>query len=246
MKHNAKRVLSILLSLLMILSMLTGIVLPASAVDTSAPTVAERFAAIKATDEDGDGVFTSANAVFINSAFGKGDYTGTFTYKYGDGTTCGNGVTYELTFGENAFANLYEGIWKVKDAWNAADSTLADYAGINTVVLAPGTYGGGQWQPSQYPVFDLPTDWDNGAYNELFTLNVVGPQAGVSPVDDTIDHTDPQAANGRSASATTEARSTSTFWEPRNVQYVIDGMVFAEGHNFFSSYRRIISSQWQF
>jgi len=230
MKHNAKRALSTLLALLMILSMLAGVVLPASAEDIIESTPYDQIA----TDPiEGSDALAPKNAVFVNPAFGSGEYVGTFTFTYGDGTTWGNGKTYQLTFGENAFKNLYEGVYKIRDTWNAADTTVAEYTGPDTVVIAPGTYGGNQWQKTEDVKYDLPSDWDNGAYFDLFTVNFIGPQAGVSPVTDEIDHTDPKPQNGRSADTSKEAVSTSTMWEPFNVQYIVDGVTMRGQANYY-------------
>ncbi len=226
---KSKRVLSLILAIFMLVSMLTCIVLPTASAENTL-SVAERFAKIKATDSDNDGVFTpAANVVFVNPSFG----TGTFTYKYGDGTTWGNGVTYELTLGENAFKKLQEGIYACRDAWNAHGGTVADYTGPDTVVVCPGTYAGDQWQKTEWVIYNLPSDWDDGAYTDLFTLNVVGPQAGISPVTDGIDHANPTPQNGRSVDTKKEAVSTSTMWEATNAHYIVDGMAFKGAHNFY-------------
>jgi hypothetical protein len=153
MKINAKRALSILLSLLMILSMLTGIVLPASAEveEESSP-----YDQIKSEAIEGSTALAPTKALFVNPAFDSGEYVGTFTYTFGDGETFGDGKTYQLTLGQNAFNTLYDAVYLIRDTWNAADTTVAEYTGPDTVVLAPGTYGASQWQDNEDVFYDLP------------------------------------------------------------------------------------------
>jgi len=66
MKHSAKRVLSIALCLLMMLSMLTAIVLPVSAEEIPA---ADPYAKITGT-VDGDLIIPDANVFFIDPRLG--------------------------------------------------------------------------------------------------------------------------------------------------------------------------------
>ena len=235
MLQKSKKILAWVLCVLMCVSMLPVSLLSVSAAEGEGTT--DAYAKIQATDTDNNGVYTlGPNVVFVNPSFGSEGYTGTFKYTFGDGSTWGNGLTYELTFGVNAFAKLYEGIYLCRDTWNSAGTTVADYSGPDTVVVCPGTYGGNQWQNNQDVRYNLPSDWNNGTYNDLFTINFIGPQAGVSPVTDEIDNADPTPQNGRSVDPSKEAVSTSTMWEAGNVQYIVDGMAFKGQHNFYGRY----------
>jgi len=212
--------------------MQSNIILPPTGGD-AVLDLAERFEAITATDENRDNILEPQGVIFVDPAFGKAPYTGTFEYTYGDGVTWGNGFTYTLTEGVNAYTKLVDAVLAVQAAWNAADTTVADYKGADTVVLAPATYSWDSWQPTKEIAYDLPTDFVKGnAYDKLFTVNFVGPQAGLSPVTDEIDHADPVQQNGRTADPTKEAVSTGTMWEPKNAYYIVDGMAFAKSHNY--------------
>jgi len=184
MKHNAKRSISILLAVLMCIGMLTGIVLPASA-ETTEPA-ADPYAAIQATD-NGDGTYTPGKAVFV---YAGAPASGDTTYKYGDGTTWGNGKTYKLVGGVTAFSSMSVAVKHIQDTWNAYEGAYSAYTGPDTIVVAPATYGANSFQNQFTPTFNLPKDdegntIENPAYYELFTYTILGPQAGKDPTPKT-------------------------------------------------------------
>ena len=82
MKHNARRALSMIMALLMCLSLFTGIVLPASAAETT-----------PAAPPDG--------TIFVNLGWTESDTPASITV---------NGKTFALTWGTNAFATAQNGL----------------------------------------------------------------------------------------------------------------------------------------
>ncbi|MBQ6947679.1 MAG: hypothetical protein IJN42_06480, partial [Clostridia bacterium] len=240
MLNKSKKFLSLLLCVLMCISMLTAIVIPAAAENAGSEEV-DPYAAIQAT-ENADGTFTPTKGVFV---FASAPASGDVTYTYGDGETWGNGVTYKLVGGKTAFKSMNAAIHYVETQWNAHTGAYSAYNGPDTVVVAPGTYGGSSWQNNKQITMNLPRDNDgnvieNPAYYELFTYTVLGPQAGKDPTPTAKeDIAKGTLINGRGISNKTEAVSTSTLWMPQNAQIVIDGFAFRGSHNFHGSSSKV-------
>ena len=140
MKHNAKRILSMVLCVLMCVSMLTGIVLPAAATETpEAPTCsvcgkakdADPYAVLHENcTQDGNVYVPNENVAFFNPAWATSISGGTdpktegqvFEYTYGNGKTWGDGITYRLRFvlddqlKENgAYVNTGNAFWRAEN-----------------------------------------------------------------------------------------------------------------------------------
>ncbi len=241
MLHKSKKLLALILSVLMVISMLSAFVIPAVSAEVIPGSSAEAedpYAKINATENE-DGTWTpGSNAVFV---FAGAPVTGDITYTYGDGETWGNGKTYKLTGGKNAFSSMNAAIHFVESNWNAHNGPYSQYTGPDTVVVAPGTYASSSWQNNKQITMNLPKD-DNGvtiqnpAYYELFTYTVLGPQAGKDPNPHTKNAiATGELQNGRSTNTNTEAVSTSTLWMPQNAQLVIDGWAFRGQHNYYGS-----------
>ncbi len=242
MFNKSKKFLSLLLCVLMCISMLTAIVLPASA-ETSGEGEAteDPYAAIQAT-ENADGTFTPTKGVFV---YAGAPTSGDVTYTYGDGETWGNGLTYKLVGGKTAFSSMNAAIHYVETQWNAHAGPYTAYTGPDTVVVAPGQYGGSSWQNNKQITMNLPRDAsgntiENPAYYELFTYTVLGPQAGKDPTPTAKeDIANGTLINGRGVSTKTEAVSTSTLWMPQNAQIIVDGFAFRGSHNFHGSSSKV-------
>jgi len=242
MLHKSKKLMALILSVLMVISMLSAFVIPAVSAETDIEETVDPYAAINATD-NGDGTWTPGeNAVFV---YAGAPATGDVTYTYGDGETWGDGKTYKLTGGKNVFGQMNAAIHFIEETWNEYDGPYSQYTGPDTVVVAPGNYGGSSWQNNKLPSFNLPRDdegnvIDDPAYNELFTYTVLGPQAGKDPNPHTkADIAKGTLQNNRSTSTTTEAVSTSTLWMPKNAQIVVDGWAFRGQHNYHGSSDRV-------
>lgn len=235
MLHNAKRGLSLLLTVMMCLSMVTAIVLPAAADDTVAP--ADPYAKITG-EVDGDVIIPDANVYFYDStAFASapagvanGD---TFEYTYGDGTIWGNGKTYLLTWGVNTLSKMDQFRSTVKaynTAWAADTSSKSQDL---VVVFAPGGF-------PYINDFELKAAGDaaDPTPEELQNLYLLGPQAGKSPVSSNKD-TKADAIkimNDRSADKATELVLTSTFYVPSNTNFYMDGIAISEGARLYTGY----------
>ena len=231
MLHNAKRGLSIVLALLMCLSMVTAVVLPATAEATDA------YAKITAT-ADGDVYVPAANVYFYDPvAFAtapEGVIAGdAFEYTYGDGAIWGNGKTYRLTWGANTLSNI-AAVKALIQSYNADWS--ADAAAMNrdlVIVFAPGTSGylndfelkaaGGVTDPTA---------------DQLMNLYLLGPQAGKNPVS-AKKNTKEEAKeiqNDRSVDPATEHIWTDTFWMPSFCNFYFDGFGITKACRLYQGY----------
>ncbi len=229
MNTHAKRVLSILLSVLMCVSMLTGIVLPASA---TTPEPADAYAAINATDIDG-ALYPADNVYFVDPAiYNLGLTEGEeFEYTYG-GTEkgWGNGVTYTLTYGVNTIKNfdwLKSKLTAKNSEW-AADPENEPNGII--FVMAPGSQGSSTSAMSMIsPVENNPSTAD------LYNVTFLGPQAGRSPVNPDRSTKEKATAvqNGRTANTTTEYVFLSTFWMPSRANVTVDGVALTQGGKLY-------------
>lgn len=240
MLQKSKKILSLILCVLMCVSMLPVSMLSAAA-ETAGEAGSENvdaYAAINATLQSDGTYLPGSNAVFV---YAGAPSSGETTYTYGDGETWGNGKTYKLTGGKNAFSKMNAAIHYVESQWNAYTGPYSQYTGPDTVVVAPGTYGGDSWQNNKQVIMNLPRD-DNGvtienpAYYELFTYTVLGPQAGKDPTPATKEaRQNGTLSNGRSTNTATEAVSTSTMWMPQNAQLVVDGFAIRGSHNYYQT-----------
>ncbi len=242
MFNKSKKFLSLMLCVLMCISMLTAIVVPANAeIDLQEAGDVDPYAAIQAT-ENADGTYTPTKGVFV---YVGAPASGEVTYTYGDGVTWGNGKTYKLVGGKTAFSKMSAAIHYVESQWNAYTGAYSKYTGPDTVVVTPGEYGGSSWQDNKQITMNLPRDEEgdviqNPAYYELFTYTVLGPQAGKDPTPtEKADIASGRLINGRSTSTATEAVSTSTMWMPQNGQLVVDGFAFRGSHNFYGSSSKV-------
>ena len=222
MLQRSKRLTALVMSILMCLTMLP-FALPAALAEESSP-----YDAIKATVESDGSLTPDGTVLFVNSAFGSGS----FKYTYGDGTTFGDGKTYNLTLGVNAFTTMLEAVTTVQTAWNNYNGYYADYTGPNTIVVAPGTIGYDQFQSGGAKVFNKPKDASGNtiadpSYDQYFKYTCLGPQAGKSPV---TSQSDPTVANGRGVSTKTECVLAGMVWTPSNAVLRLDG--FAANPNF--------------
>lgn len=220
MLQKSKRVIALLASLLLCVSMLTVIVLPAYAdVD---PAETDAYARIHATLQPDGTYLPGANAIFVSqTGFGAG----TFQYTYGDGSTWGDGKTYTLTAGLNAFTTLQSAVLYLQAARGSYAGTNADYDGIDTIVCAPGTYAGNNFQNNALVTFPAPVDEEGEpivepTVDDYFHYYILGPQAGKTPVDPDGSE---KVMNGRTDDTKTEAVATSTVWAPKNAVLTVDG-----------------------
>ena len=234
MTHNTKRGLSILMALLLVLSMLTGIVLPASA--ETAQQAVDPYAKIEAT-ADGDVLIPADNVYFYSPTFAtapEGVSDGdAFEYTYGDGAIWGNGKTYQLTWGVNTLATIgavKSAIIAYNSAWSADPTSSSEDL---VIVFAPGTSGylnnfelkaaGGVADPTP---------------DELMNLYLLGPQAGKSPVNAARDTKADakEIQNDRSIDTTTEHTFTSTFWVPSYCDFYFDGFAATTACRLYNGY----------
>lgn len=222
MLQRSKRLTALVMSILMCLTMLP-FALPAALAEESSP-----YDAIKATVETDGSLTPDGSVLFVNSAFGSGS----FKYTYGDGTTFGDGKTYNLTRGVNAFTTMLQAVTAVQTAWNSYNGYYLNYSGPNTIVVAPGTIGFNQFQPNEAMVFNKPRNASGNtiadpSYDQYFKYTCLGPQAGKSPV---TSQSDPTVANGRGMSTRTESVLAGTVWTPSNAILRLDG--FAANPDF--------------
>ncbi|MBR5783385.1 MAG: S-layer homology domain-containing protein [Clostridia bacterium] len=236
MLQKSKKLIALIACVVMCISMLSSFAVTVVAAEDSA--VVDPYAVIEPTLIEGDVWLPGSKVLFTSPKFTAASGE-SFDYTYGDGENWGTGVTYRLTMGVNAFEQVHEAVTLIQDTWNAANTSVENYTGPDTVIVAPGTYGSHTFQNKASPTFDLPIDSATGkvivdpAYFELFSYTILGPQAGKNPVTEDIDHARPVAQNGRSVDNTKEAVSTSTIWSPRNGQVVIDGFALRGDTNFY-------------
>ncbi len=234
MLHNAKRGMSFLLAVLMCLSMLTAIVMPAAA-ETATP--ADPYAKITGS-ADNDVIIPDENVYFFDSVeFAKapdGVSTGdTFDYTYGNGVTWGDGKTYRLTWGTNTIANIDKFRTTVQ-SYNSAWAADPDgYSRDLVVVFAPG----------EFPYFNnfelkAASNATDPTPDQLINLYMLGPQAGKSPVNPKKD-TKAEAEKimkDRSVSMDTELVMTNTFYAPSNANFYMDGIAISKGARLYTGY----------
>ncbi len=229
---KSKRVLSMVLALLMMLSLVTGIVLPAAAeVVPQAEADPYKMVTDGATlieTIDGVDIYKPADNVwFVDHAWGTAWPNGvaegaTFDYKYGDGVTWGNGVTYRLTRGVNSF--------KYFEDYKAAILEIDPLVQNKIIVLyAPGKY---EWSIGDH-VFKAPAGIDDPTQEEMLNVYMFGPQAGKSPV---TEKGSKEVANNRSDDIATEFVFGSTFWLPTNAVWHMDGFAANEKFKFYSAW----------
>ncbi|MBQ6946643.1 MAG: hypothetical protein IJN42_01230, partial [Clostridia bacterium] len=241
MLHNAKRGLSVLMAVLMMLSMLTAIVLPASA--STEPPV-DAYA--KITGElDGDVIVPDENVYFVNTAWATTPPDGVvegdeFEYTYGDGVTWGNGKTYRLTYGINTFTDF-------KAAQAAAQTYAADwaydtesYADEIVIVFAPGKQTSATSPDSGVGAYSnmTPAAEENITLDDLIKLTLLGPQAGKTPVADNYLTSKAAAKvinNDRSTDSATEFVFSSTTYVFTHANSVWDGFAFSGGAKLFAA-----------
>lgn len=226
MNNNAKRVLSMVLCVLMCVSMLTAIVLPVSAETTK--TVAdpyEKVTTIPGTNEP------TENVVFVDPAWSrtpKLDANNQFEYKY-----VGNGKTYKLTWGVNAFAtipSLYSNMLAYSEKWVSSPSS---YSQDFVVLFAPGEYNAF----TNYVVLKYPITTPSPSIDELLNVYMLGAKAGQNPVSDARDTKAEAKAiqNDRSVNTAKESVITNFFWFPIRSNCVIDGFAATKNASFGSN-----------
>ncbi len=264
--QKAKRLLSIVLTVLMCVSMLTGIILPASA-GTETPTnnaYADAEAhATELTVTDGavtpvEGVTLQVPAEFAEEKIylpdsklylynpswrtaakaGVSNEGDYFFAQYGDGTTWGNGKVYLVQWAVNAFGG----------EWMDANSDPKNLVVLQEKIIATAPTAGGD---NNHYVLLFPGKFGSGTTKkegalpagvtdptaaDLNTIHFLGPQAGVSPVGE-----DPTAgvANGRSLDLTKEISFQSYIYNVKNVVMHFDGIAM----NSWGSFRRF--EPWQ-
>ena len=233
MLHNAKRGLSIVLAMLMCLSMLTAVVLPASA-ETAQAT--DAYAKITAT-ADGDVYVPAENVYFVDPAFAtapdgvlEGDE---YEYTYG-GATWGNGKTYRLTWGTNTLATteqLKETILEYNSLWSADPTGMSKEL---VIVFAPGSTGAA--------IKGLELLAADGAEDptpaQLMDLYFLGPQAGKNPVSADKDTKANAKAikNDRSVDTATEHAFIETIWLPAYSNCYLDGFAITNACRLYAGY----------
>ena len=241
MLHNAKRGLSVLMAVLMMLSMLTAIVLPASA--STEPPV-DAYA--KITGElDGDVIVPDENVYFVNTAWATTPPDGVvegdeFEYTYGDGVTWGNGKTYRLTWGVNTFTTFLDAQAAVQTYSQDWASDPDYYDGEVVLVFAPGKQTTATSPDSGVGAYSdmTPAVDENVTLNDLIKLTLLGPQAGKTPVAD--DYLTSKAAakvinNDRSTDSATEFVFSSTTYVFTHANAVWDGFAFSGGAKLFAA-----------
>ncbi len=226
MNNIAKRVLGLLLCLLMSVSMMTCVVLPAAAEDADAITPADPYAKITGT-EGIDAFEPAENVFFFDALWAESEPAsdgGIFDYTYGDGQTWGNGVTYNLIWGTNAFASwekLISAITAYSVKWAANPKTVSRDI---VVAFAAGEIG-------KTPDFTF-TAQGSGVptVDQLVNVYFLGAQAGKNPVNDKRDTKEDakELQNGRSVDAATETVLLDTFEVPAKCNFTLDGFAGSE------------------
>lgn len=233
---KTKRLLSVVLAVLMCVSMFTGIILPASA---GTETKTDPYA--KITGTEAGGVITPAQAVyFVNTEWSSKTSGEEFDYTYGNGTTWGNGKTYHLTFGTNAFdtyLNMQAAVQDYSATW-AADT--ANNTRDVVVVFAPGQQSSVTSPDSGIGAYSnmTPAATENVGKEDLINIYMLGPQAGKSPVaDNYMDSQEAAAkvANNRSTSTSTEFVFKSTTYIFTHANSYWDGFAFTTGAKLYEA-----------
>ncbi len=235
MLQTSKRPIAMLMALIMCLALLSGIVLPEVA--ETAMAVSDPYARINATSVGANVYAPGANVYFVNTAWASSapaDEGETFTVTYGDGTTWGNGVTYQLTYGTNALSS-----------WTLVTRTLRhlDPASNNNPVFVffPGQqYSTANADPDEGIASDgsnksltmiTPADTSTATEADYMNAYFIGPQAGKSPV---TAKGNIAVANGRTVDATKEFVFKSTFWGLKNGIINADGFAADAAFKLFS------------
>lgn len=164
MLRKAKSPIALIMALILCISLFSGIVLAEGFADTSA----EKWASIVGSIDDSTGIeaiVPKENVVFIDenlAGYSVGDPVELEYYTSEDADL----VYYALTYGENAFgdvAEMKDYITTTLDAQNPGKDFV--------IVLAAGTYAAADF----YAASDALTG---------STVTVLGPKAGVAPIDD--------------------------------------------------------------
>ena len=229
MMHKSRRMLSLALAVLMVISTMACVALPGF---TLVGATTDPYAEIRATDVGGGTYEPAENVYFINGAWSTAPAASgaAFTYTYGDGETFGNGVTYRLKWGVNAFKDYgtaYAAVLAQNETW-AADPAAA--CGAAVMVFAPGSQG----SISGYTDYALPEGVTDPTPEQMFHITQLGPQAGKSPVSDDRSSDDAALAvqNNRTNNTGTEYVLTSTYWQSQNAYVTVDGFAAKGGLKF--------------
>ncbi len=233
MRNNAKRVLSVVLCVLMTVSMLTAIVLPAAAETAPVADAYEKVTTIEGTNKPTANVFFF-DVAWENAPAAQGEE---FNYTY-----VGNGKTYTLTWGVNAFTTMVEFAAQAKaysEAWVANQSMSRDFV----AVFAPGDYKGLGGDDASAAV-TLSSLAGNAVptVDQLLNVYMLGAKAGENPVNDARSTKEEVKAiqKGRGNDIATETVLTDTFNFLRSSNTVIDGFagkgdacLLAKGGNLY-------------
>ncbi len=221
MKNNAKRALGLILCLLMVVSMMTCVVLPAAAEDVAPLATEDPYAKITGVD-GGYAVDPDANVFFFDPVWAELEPAvegESFEYTYGDGEEWGNGKTYNLIWKTNAFATMPELMAAVRaycTKWVAAPDTV-----VRDIVVAFAVGEIGLVDETSFSALtsNVPT------VDQLINVYFLGAQAGKNPVNDERDTKETAKAiqNGRSADSSTETVLTDTFNFPARCNFTLDG-----------------------
>ena len=215
---NAKRILSLILCVLMTLSMVTAIVLPAAAESSEggvSEAIADPYGIITKNESTGE---PADNVVFVDTTWLDQNNGYEFDYTY-----AGNNTSYHLTWGKNA-AGAYRDIKTLIQDY--ANSWVEDPTGTVSrdfvVVLAAGAIGDLGLE------ITLPTKAAEGAVptpEQMLNIHLLGAKAGVNPVNDArANATDVKTVqNGRSTSDQTESVFLQKLIFPANCNITIDG-----------------------
>ncbi len=232
MKNNAKRVLGLLLCVLMCVSMFTVIVLPASAEVTAPVSASNPYA--KVTTVEGSNKPT-ANVYFFDAAWATAPAAEGAEFSY---TYAGNGETYTLTWGKNAFATMADCMAQMQayaTDWAADTEMSSDFVAVfapgnyggNTIVTAVGKDSSGAMTPTFTDIFKLTSRAGSAVPtpDQLLNVYMLGAKAGKNPVNDKRDDkaSAKLAQNGRSVSTDTESVIADTFILPKNSNFTLDG-----------------------
>ncbi len=219
MKNITKRLFSIVLCVMMTLSMLTAIVLPAAAAETE--TSVDAYA--KVTVKEGTQEPTD-NIIFLDPVWEsyRTDKVATGTV-IEDYVYAGNGETYDLKWGVNAFSRMTDiktPMQNYATSWAAdtTDTVSQDFV----VVVAAGkqtTALGRSELASRAAEGEVPTP------EQLLNVYFLGVKAGINPVNDArANAADVKIiANGRDVTEDTESLLTQKVALPGYSNITIDG-----------------------